>query len=81
MKKARIWRNATPKELEYLKSCTSMDFDIIKGPNTKAWWIVTFEYQLLTGWFDLKETAQKWIDEKKYLEPTTQWAIDYNMDI
>lgn len=76
-----MWRLPTAEEKEYLESCTSMDFEAVLGFNTKSWWIVTFEHELLTGWFDSEEAANQWIADRKYLDSETKWAVDFEMDI
>lgn len=76
-----MWRLPTAEEKEYLESCTSMDFEAVLGFNTKSWWVVTFEHELLTGWFDSEETANQWIADRKYLDPETKWAVDFEMNI
>lgn len=76
-----MWRLPTAEEKEYLESCTSMDFEAVLGFNTKSWWVVTFEHELLTGWFDSEEAANQWIADRKYLDSETKWAVDFEMDI
>lgn len=75
------WRLPTTKEKRYLENCTSMDFEVVLGFNTKSYWVYSFENHLLTGWFDSEEAANQWIADRKYLNPETKWAVDFEMDI
>ena len=80
MKRIDIWRKPTEKEMEWLINATPSDFEVFESCNAGDFWILGggTDYELVTGWFETEEEAQKYIDEKGYLR--AKWLKDEYLD-